>query len=196
MTGREMGRAGCWKPCWSLIAFLSLTACSAVLPEGLSSAPDVVETDRPCERAIDLLERRETLSLDGRELKAYAEACVAYGSRPQLGWALLGRAEQYLGDRSASTVALNAALKAAPDAGPGVWFAPVLALDARATLFAAKGDPMGALNEIDVASGLLIRFTGTRYPELFSRLLSERAAYLALAGEEARSDSRRLKSSG
>lgn len=180
-----MRGAGLRKTCWSLMALLSVSACSGLLPVGLSGAPEVVETDRPCARAIELLERRETLSLDGRELKAYAEACVAYGTRPQLGWALLGRAEQYLGDRSASTVALNAALKAAPDAGPGVWFAPVLALDARATLFAAKGDPEGALNEIDVASGLLARFTGARYPQLYGRLLSERAAYLALAGEEA-----------
>ncbi len=171
---------------WSLIALLSLTACSALQLEEPTVARSAGGADRPCARAVDLLERRETLSLDGRQLKAYAEACVARGDRPQLGWALLGRAEQYLGDRSASTVALNAALKADPDAGPGIWFAPILALDARATLFAAKGDPIGALNEIDVASGLLVRFTGVRYPELFSRLLSERAAYLALAGEEAR----------
>ncbi|MEQ8652230.1 MAG: hypothetical protein RIC87_07180 [Kiloniellales bacterium] len=172
--------------CWGLAAFLALTACSSLLPETLSVSPKVVEVERPCERAIDLLERRETLSLDGRELKAYAEACVDYGARPQLGLALLGRAEQYLGDRSASTAALNAALKAEPDAGPGVWFAPLLALDARATLFAARGDPLGALNEIEVASGLLVRFTGVRYPNLISRLLSERAAYLVLAGEEER----------
>ncbi len=174
--------AGGPKAAGLVLALAALGACSSL--DTLRT--DMTEADKPCARAVELLERRETLTLDGRELKVYAEACVAVGPRPQLGYALLGRAEQYLGDRSASTEALNAAMKSEPDSGPGIWLAPVLALDARATLFAAKGEPLAALNEIDVASGLVVRFTGARFPELFSRLLSERAAYLALAGEEER----------
>ncbi len=164
----------------ALTLLLVLGGCTSLDPDDLQ----IAELDRPCARAVALLERGDTLSLDGRKLKAYAEACVERGDRPQLGWALLGWAEQYLGDRSASTRALNTALKVKPDEGPAVWLAPLLALDARATLFAAKGDPDGALNEVDLAGSLLARFTGARYPDLLSSLLSQRAAYLALAGEE------------
>ncbi len=169
----------------ALAGCLLLGACSGLWPDGTPEDPRLASLEDPCVAAAGLLGRGETLTLDGRRLKAYAEACLERGSRPQLGWALLGWAEQYLGDRSASARALNAALQTDPDEGPAVWLAPIIALDARATLFAAGDDPRGALDEVDLAGSLLARFTGIRYPDLLSTILVRRATYLALAGEEA-----------
>ncbi|GAB5467252.1 MAG: hypothetical protein Kilf2KO_02820 [Rhodospirillales bacterium] len=163
---------------------LLLLACQGLWPE--EPAGGDAAAAQSCGRAAGLLQRADTLTLDGRRLKDLAETCVEAGNRPQLGFALIAIAEQYLGDLEASQKAASQALAGEPDRGTGVWLAPLLAFNARANLLAAEGEPLAAVREVDLAGGLLSRLAGARYPNLFSGLLSERAALLVLAGQDER----------
>ncbi len=194
MTGRGMVRN---RVTAALALLMTVILFSVAACEGLTTDEDsdtgsggIVEAGlpQPCERAAGLLARADTLTLDGRRLKALATACIDRGARPQLGWALLGIAEQYLGDLSASEDALDEALDRDSDPGSGTWVAPLLAIDARARLLVAEGEPLAALEEVDAAGGLVARQAGSEHPQIFSGLFSERAALLNLAGrpEEAK----------
>ncbi|MEO1192686.1 MAG: hypothetical protein AAFY02_13070 [Pseudomonadota bacterium] len=123
--------------------------------------------------------RADTLSLDARALKRWADACVEADRFASSGEALRAWSGLYLGDLDLTERAVEAVIAAQPEASG--WLPAYLALRAQAVLEAARGRFPQALDLQSLAAAVLLR-AGQSGQE--SRLLAERAALLRAAGQE------------